>query len=103
LKLLGSKDQYIRYQAAQALGQIAPSSLVAVGPLAKALGDDSELVRRWAAWALAKHKEGARAALPELRKALKDPNDEVVIFAAHALWLVTRDKGLLQTIYKGLE
>ncbi len=88
VKLFEDKDEYVRLQAALALGKIGKP---AVAPLTKAVGDTESGVRFYAVWALAFIGPEASSATPAVVKALKDKSADVRRKAAYALGRIDPD------------
>lgn len=85
VKALSDSDPWVRYEAADALGNIRPGAKEAVPALIKALGDSEQYVRFRAAFALGNIGPEAKEAVPTLIKALGDSYKSVREVAADAL------------------
>ncbi len=72
--LQGDDSEWVRRNAAEALGTIAGQSEIAVSALTALLRDEDGQVRFNAAYALARHGAGATSAVSALRDALDDEN-----------------------------
>lgn len=72
IKKLSAKDNEVRREAAQGLGELGKDAKPAVDALTKALKDEDRFVRRFSAEALGKIGPDARSAIPGLTALLND-------------------------------
>jgi HEAT repeat protein len=73
--MLRSKSEWVRINAAFALGEIGPRASSAMPALIRLLKDESHPVVRTALDAIGQIGSGARAALPEIKRLLAAPNE----------------------------
>jgi HEAT repeat protein len=79
------KDDWLAFDAADALSTIGPESKAAVPGLIPVLKSHYEQNRHQAAWALGRIGPDAKSALPALRQAMKDTSPYVKFSAALAI------------------
>lgn len=97
VKLLGEKDDFVRWSAAFALGIIGDEK--AIKPLVKLLNDKDDLVRAEAAFSLSRI---GKSAVPLLIEKLKDKDGEIRALAAEALGY-TKDRRAVAALLGALK
>lgn len=85
IEQLKSKDEYVRWSAVEALGQIGPAAQEAVPALIAALKDSKKRVRQYATYALAEIGPATQEAIPSLIEVLKGDDSIARQYAIVAL------------------
>jgi HEAT repeat protein len=102
IKCLSHADDAVRWNAAEALGEIGPSAEEAVPALTKSLKDGGDSLRCDAAKALGKIGQKAGSSAEALKTALKDSDIFVRPGAAIALWQISRDPAAIDALVEAL-